>query len=244
VGDASPILPSGPGAHDTGTSPQAYIDGVILAVDQISREAGAILDAAAAVHDVLNVLSPARAYAQLAVKNPTDVNVLLASAQATLAAVARCEAILSSVLARDPSHPASCDVFHVVHTCAAGQQTEVQHQASERELTAAISSVDLDHVVSNLIQNARRANESSTVLVETLAAGAWIEIHIIDNGPGVGSVGGITTQAESRGSSRTPGAGVGLWKSYQLIRAAGGELLALKNVPRGTRMVVRLPRAA
>ncbi|MCC6284060.1 MAG: ATP-binding protein [Phycisphaerales bacterium] len=222
-----------------------HLGGVIRAVDLIAAEAERYIEALAAVHDVLNALSPARAYAQVAAASPGSHAAHKASVAATLAAVARCESILESLFkTSDGSATGSCEVFHVAHECCKNHQVRFRNDAPTGGARVSICAEVLDRALSNLIQNAIRASSAAGTEVVVRVSETFAEVHIVDSGKN--NFEPIAQQTrEPGGEDRTKrGAGIGLWKAYQLIRASGGELTAEHVSPRGTRMVVHLPLLA
>jgi signal transduction histidine kinase len=73
--------------------------------------------------------------------------------------------------------------------------------------------------------------------------GRWIEIVIIDNGPGIPD----HEQKTIETGEETPlqhGTGLGLWIVHWTVSLFGGEVTLEDNSPRGTRVVLSLPRAS
>lgn len=105
-------------------------------------------------------------------------------------------------------------------------------------------------VVDNLLSNAvKYAPEGSRIRLEARHSGAYTEISVADNGPGVpDNVAPRMFEAFVQGpapeGSPVKGTGLGLSIVREFVTAHGGEVKLERNQPRGTRAVVRLPRQA
>lgn len=105
----------------------------------------------------------------------------------------------------------------------------------------------LEQMLDNLLSNALAvAPAGSRVSVRVEPGAHAVELHVIDEGPGLDAEG--TERAFDRfwrGSGATPGTGLGLPVVRQLARAAGGDAwLTAGPGDRGTDAVVRLPAVA
>jgi signal transduction histidine kinase len=102
----------------------------------------------------------------------------------------------------------------------------------------------IEQVLDNLLANALAvAPVGSTVAVRVVAEHDAVEVHVVDEGPGLDAEGRERAFDRFwRGSASTPGTGLGLPVVRQLARAAGGDAwLAPGPAGRGTDAVVRLP---
>jgi signal transduction histidine kinase len=120
----------------------------------------------------------------------------------------------------------------------------------ELELDAGAAAVEadpsrLEQVLLNLVLNARDATaDGGTVAVRTRAAGAQVALAVTDTGAGM--------DAETRARAIEPffttkdghGSGLGLSTVYGIVQEAGGRLEIDSEPGHGTRITVRLPRAA
>jgi len=102
----------------------------------------------------------------------------------------------------------------------------------------------LEQVLDNLIDNALDVSPNdSTVEVTVEREDPWVEIHVVDEGPGLGAV--ERRRAFDRfwrqdGSGRGQGTGLGLAIVRQLVRLSGGEVELRGRPGKGLDAVVRL----
>jgi signal transduction histidine kinase len=96
--------------------------------------------------------------------------------------------------------------------------------------------------VDNLVANALAV--SATASVSASAENGWVEVHVVDHGPGLSA-----EECERafdrfwRGHTRTSGSGLGLPIVRRLARADGGEAELRPAYGGGIDAVVRLRRA-
>jgi PAS domain S-box-containing protein len=69
----------------------------------------------------------------------------------------------------------------------------------------------------------------------------WIDIEIVDNGPGIPDQ-ELETIKEGEETPLQHGTGLGLWIVYWTVSLYGGEVTFVDNSPRGTAVVLSLPR--
>jgi signal transduction histidine kinase len=104
----------------------------------------------------------------------------------------------------------------------------------------------LEQVLDNLIANALDVSPDDTAVEVRFAdAGAWVEVHVVDEGPGLGPaerVRAFDRFWRQEGSGREPGTGLGLAIVRQLVRLSGGEVALRSAGARGLDAVVRLER--
>lgn len=105
----------------------------------------------------------------------------------------------------------------------------------------------LGQVVVNLLGNARDASpEGGQIIMETLAAGNWIELCITDRGCGIPDA--LQAQLfEPFFTTKDPGegTGLGLAMAYSIIKEHQGDIQVtspLEDNRQGTRFCIRLPR--
>jgi signal transduction histidine kinase len=102
----------------------------------------------------------------------------------------------------------------------------------------------LEQVLDNLIDNALDVSPShSTVEVIVESTGSWVQVHVVDEGPGLGPI--ERRRAFDRfwrqdGSGRAQGTGLGLAIVRQLVRLSGGEVELRSQAGKGLDAVVRL----
>jgi signal transduction histidine kinase len=102
-------------------------------------------------------------------------------------------------------------------------------------------------VFKNLIENANVAmNGNGIINIRGLAGLEWVEISIIDNGPGISpELHDQIFELNFTGRAGTyPGKlGFGLWWVKTLMTRLGGSVIVESDGQRGTTFVLRLPRA-
>lgn len=129
--------------------------------------------------------------------------------------------------------------------------SRVHHAQAQFDLAkclppASIDTVQIQHVILNLVRNGLEAPAAPgaparELIVRTgLASGGDVEISIVDNGPG------LSPQALERlfhpfFSTKPEGTGLGLAISHTVVRAHGGSLTHHPNTPHGARFSIRLP---
>jgi two-component system sensor histidine kinase KdpD len=106
--------------------------------------------------------------------------------------------------------------------------------------------VEIDQVLSNLVENAARYAPSGTEIgLAVRLAGAAIQVSVTDEGPGIAPA-ALSHLFEPfyRGGTRgprPPGTGLGLAVAQGLVAAHGGRIWAENRAPRGARFVFTLP---
>jgi signal transduction histidine kinase len=104
-------------------------------------------------------------------------------------------------------------------------------------------------VVINLIDNAAQAmTDPQTLCAEkrlsltTRTDGAWVELIVADTGPGI-ALENLAKVFEPLFSTKSFGTGLGLPTVKQIVEQHGGTIAIESELGRGTRVIVRLPRA-
>jgi signal transduction histidine kinase len=111
------------------------------------------------------------------------------------------------------------------------------------EAWVVVPSMALEQMLDNLLSNALSvAPAGSTVAVKVEPTGDAVEVHVVDQGPGL--------DRESRerafdrfwrGSASYPGTGLGLAVVRQLVRAVGGDAWLAAGAEGGTDAAIRMP---
>lgn len=112
-----------------------------------------------------------------------------------------------------------------------------------------VDTAAIEHILFNLIDNAAKyavRAEPPVVEIQTRDAGRFIEIHIIDHGPGIpasehGRIFRAFHKSAREAAESKPGVGLGLALSRRLAREQGGELSCADGA--GGRFILRLPRS-
>jgi PAS domain S-box-containing protein len=102
----------------------------------------------------------------------------------------------------------------------------------------------LGQVFLNVLRNAVQAvsgRDDALVQVTARAQGDWVEVTIVDNGPGVPSD-VLPRVTEPFFTTKPLGTGLGLWISQTLIALHGGSLDLRSDEGVGTTVTVRLPQ--
>jgi signal transduction histidine kinase len=168
-----------------------------------------------------------------------------AAARPALAEVDRLGRLVEALLAlaRADAAPAGndeVDVDAVLADRLAGR-SEVA-RLGERGLRVRSTADRLGQIVDNLVANALAV--SATASVSASAENGWVEVHVVDHGPGLSA-----EECERafdrfwRGHTRTSGSGLGLPIVRRLARADGGEAELRPAYGGGIDAVVRLRRA-
>jgi signal transduction histidine kinase len=114
----------------------------------------------------------------------------------------------------------------------------------ESEATALVTPGRVEQVLDNLLANAIDASPAgATVTVSTRSANGWVELHVIDEGPGLSE-----TERDRafdrfwRAHEGRDGFGLGLAVVRRLTTADGGDVQLRAGTPGGLDAVVRLHR--
>lgn len=103
----------------------------------------------------------------------------------------------------------------------------------------------VEQVMRNLLSNAvKYGGTDGTIAVSAVATGAWLEVRVTDEGPGLDPdtrerVFELFYRATDA-PSRAQGAGIGLYVCRTLIEAMGGDIWVRSLMPRGTEFGFRL----
>ena len=226
--------------------------------------------AATVAHEFNNLLTPGSNYAQLALRSldaPAPdlalVRKALTKCQAAgVKAEKICSAILGFARAAGPAEPAArCEVAAVVEEAVAtlGRDPEKEGIALRRHvepgLSVAVDALQLEHVLVNLLVNARQAlagkrhgTLSISAAREATAGGAGVRIEVADTGCGIppDRLPHIfdpfyTTKGGTDGTAK--GTGLGLNLCRQIVERHGGHIRADSTPGRGTTFCLLLPAA-
>jgi signal transduction histidine kinase len=120
---------------------------------------------------------------------------------------------------------------------------DVDVDAPDGPITAPTDLLRLQQVLSNLLSNAVRFAQGP-IRVRIEPGTEQVLVHVDDDGPGVPPADrGTIFDRFYRGdeSSGTPGTGLGLYVSREVLRAMGGDLVAGSSPEEGARFTIRLP---
>jgi PAS domain S-box-containing protein len=156
-----------------------------------------------------------------------------------------------SLFKNDISADTTCDVTEVV--------SDVVTTVSEEHPTASVNFDDSDSLYAQadsrlrlalreLLNNAVVHNDQPEpeVTVTTNPSSErrpedWIDIEVADNGPGIPDR-ELETIKQGKETPLQHGTGLGLWIVYWTVSLYGGEITFVDNSPRGTGVVLSLPR--
>lgn len=131
-----------------------------------------------------------------------------------------------------------------------GEQKLPDGIALVRRFGAPGSQIPLDgdrmrQVIVNLVENAVQALANSVaadpqIVIATRPAGAFLEIAIEDNGPGI-SAAILNKVFEPLFTTKASGTGLGLPTVKQIVEQHGGTVTVTSEIGKGTRVIIALP---
>ena len=213
---------------------------------------------AGVAHELNNPLSVVVGYSSMLAELSRDPAVTDRAAKIH-AAAERCSRIVRTFLAMARKRPptrGAVDLNQVVNSAlelaayglrSAGIQVETRFAP---DLPVVWGDEDQMHqVVTNLVVNAQQAlvmvDQPRRLVVSTREAGDRVEIAVADNGPGIpDAVRARIFEPFFTTKAAGVGTGVGLSVCKAVVTAHEGEIAAEGGAGAGTRIVVRLPRAA
>jgi CheY-like chemotaxis protein len=125
-------------------------------------------------------------------------------------------------------------------------RAHVQFDLATRLPPVSIDTVQIQHVILNLVRNALEAPAVPSVAVRELrirtgvTSDGDVEIAVLDNGPGL-SPQALERMFDPFFSNKPAGIGLGLAISNSVVRAHGGALTYRPNAPSGACFSIRLP---
>jgi signal transduction histidine kinase len=196
--------------------------------------------AAAVAHEVRRVLTPVRAYAEMALEDPHLSSDAERALRSLLSAAEEVQGILTDLTAPEFADSDHSLVLGSVHA-AIGEWGDANVTGSE-DLAVTLSRARLGIVLSNLVGNARRATrEGGSISIRVRSTGNTITIEVEDTG--VGMTPAQVSRAADPFVSFSASSGLGLAICRYLIQQAGGTLRIRSAPSRGTCVSVELPAA-
>ncbi len=137
--------------------------------------------------------------------------------------------------------PVGC--YEVVAGALAGIGAEVSVEVAE-DLPHVLADLGLlERVVANVVDNALRHGSPSPVAVRASRHGAFVELRIVDHGPGLPKKAGhkVFEPFQRLGDRSGPGVGLGLSVAQGFTAAMGGQISAEDTPGGGLTVVISLP---
>lgn len=230
---SSPADPAAPAAVDVIAALQSQIDALRRQIEESDRLAMVGLSAAMFAHEVANLLTPVRTYAQMALDRPGDSRLVEKALRRALGNAERAAAMADALLGcvREPGE-AVCDVRTIVGDAVENARSVCEVEVGELRVRMAAEA--LHQVLVNLLMNASRAvgeeAGADAIRVRARAEGDEVEIEVADRGCGMEA---------GRGKG---GHGLGLMICRRLVESAGGRM-TIESGGQGTRVAVRVKAA-
>ncbi|WP_338663908.1 XrtA/PEP-CTERM system histidine kinase PrsK [Pararoseomonas sp. SCSIO 73927] len=193
----------------------------------------------------------------------TQLNLLLANAEANIAdpefqrdmlltvrsSAARIGALIARLRAPDEGRAPSAALIRPVdrlRRLLAARPGPVLLEADDmEEVQVAMSAEAFDAAVTHLLDNAVEASPPGReVAVRLRREGEIILVDIVDRGTGMSAAFLRDVLFRPLASSKPDGNGIGAWQARELLRRAGGDLVARSMPGVGTTMRMSLPLAA
>jgi signal transduction histidine kinase len=211
-------------------------------------------------HEYNNILTPVISYAQLALADPDDHALMRKAVEKALAGAERAAKISSSLLgfARDSDdEPVALLPATIADAISClGRDLEkdgITLQLDVPDVMVALPPLNLQHVMLNLILNARKAmKRGGRLRIVGSQDGSEVRLEVADTGPGVPAEildrlfePFVTQELDSSiaASMESKGTGLGLCICRELLRNAGGRI-ELANTPgQGATFLLTLPCA-
>lgn len=207
-------------------------------------------------HEVRNLLTPARAAAQMALDDPSDVEQLVAALQRTILACDRVTAITDAILERGSESPQkvtlSDALADALASCLPEQGREQIKIDGDSEVSLVTSAAHLRHILVNLITNALRASRMAGSVRIAFERSTWnnqggATIVISDSGAGLPmetirslNAAGRRLQFPTSTGGRDA-LGVGLHVVRRLAADIGAELAATNTAAGGAEIRLFIP---
>lgn len=206
------------------------------------QESGQRLDelglASAVAHEVRRLLTPARAYAEMALAGPPLSSEASQAVVAILRATEDCESILEALVSGGGTEDSNAaDVGAIAHRIDESLSLDIGVGS-----WVAMSPARLQIVLSNLVANAKRASKDSTsISISCCSTGNTAQIRVADRGVGMSPR--QLSDATKPFVSFSSGSGLGLAICKHLVEEAGGRMWIASAEGCGTSVTLELPAA-
>jgi signal transduction histidine kinase len=142
---------------------------------------------------------------------------------------------------------AALDALTLLRPLAQGKRVRLRSELEEGCVVMG-SRDDMDHILSNLIENAIKYNvPDGSVLVRLYAGENWVSLSVEDTGIGIPEVDRPNIfdrfyRVDKARSREAGGSGLGLSIVHDAVLAHGGSITVGQNKPQGTVFTVQFPR--
>jgi len=214
--------------------------------------------AAVLAHEYNNLLTPIGSYSQLALAEPEDKTLALKAMHAAVEGVEKAKKLADATLGfarpEDAGQPRRCRLRDAVEQALACTTAGQRHDGIKIEIdipetVVAMRGLELQQVLVNLIQNARKAmagkRGTRKLTLSGRVDGPTLVLEIKDSGPGVPEE--VFKRlfepfvSQPTGKDDTPGTGLGLRVCKELVESAGGTIHAASRTGEGATFTVTLP---
>ncbi|MCW5777509.1 MAG: HAMP domain-containing histidine kinase [Phycisphaeraceae bacterium] len=253
MADTNPINPA---------DPEAQLDKLQGEIDRLRKDLDksrqlAILGVAAGMiaHELNNVLTPVLGYAKAALARPQDTDLVRKALERSADAAERAGRITSTVLALargDARSGGWCDAHACVEAAIECLGCDLAQEGIEmivnvpRGTLVAMAATSLEHVMLNLILNAKAAmapggGRCEVAVVPSPTPETHLVLEVTDTGKGIPS---DVRDRLFQPFASCGGTGLGLAGCRGMVEAGGGAIRAEEGAGGGTRVVLDLPRVA
>lgn len=212
-------------------------------------------------HEYNNILTPMISYAQLALASPDDMPLMRKAVEKALTGAERAAKISSSLLgfAREADQQHAARLAKTVEDAVACMARDpkkdgIELTVSVPDVLVAISPLNLEQVLVNLMLNARQAIKrgGGCLSVTARVEGSQVKIDVADTGPGIPPhildrlFEPFVTFREPPAEGQPAGGkgtGLGLCICRDLIRNAGGSITVESTPGKGATFHITLPKA-
>jgi signal transduction histidine kinase len=201
-------------------------------------------------HEVRNLLTPAVAYVQLALKSaglPTDARSCLERAFTATKRACEVAELVLSLRKGDRCPDAQCFLLPVIEECVnflrvPGADAHRYEIRVSREITAAIPPDALRHVVSNLLLNASASFDRGrgTVRITAVCATESVCLRVADDGRGIPTQTLSTLRRSLDTDAPAPAGGLGLFLCRRILAMHGATIALDSREGEGTTVTLSL----
>ena len=211
-------------------------------------------------HEINNLLTPLRSYADLALSHPDDINLTQKALQKTVRNCEHASKIMESILTmsngknQKPENAQLLSLVEEVFTCLCrdfakdGITVEI---CIPENLTLECVTVQIQQVLMNLIINARQAmlSRGGILSIKATETTESINIEVSDTGDGIKPAdlerifdSFYTTKERNGSSSEYSGTGLGLAFCKRVIEGHHGLISVESKPSEGSKFIITLPK--